>query len=307
MGSSYRKNNITENISYLLDSTNVKEIKLAKEITEKRLKFWWAHYSDLATQRHVITTDLKNSIIKNCTEFRFDKWQRAVKYKYSLHPLSTIGSYQFIGGRFNYGNCINENISPIPTLYIASDKDTSLQEHLGQGIISPNSGLTARDLALSSTASETIVSVSGKIEQIIDLTNEQNLIEFIGLISAFKIGSYLTQLARDAHLGKTPLVIKSVSKLLESLLDPHWRMMPSNYDIPSNSQIFGHLCYTAGIEGVLYPSKLTGKPCLAIFPTNFKHSSSYIQLDDELPYKNIVMKIDKDNYHKCEIHIKDLL
>ena len=113
-------------------------------------------------------------------------------------------------------------------------------------------------------------------------------------------------MAREAHLGKIPLVIKTVSKLLESLLDPNWRVMPSNYDIPANSQIFGHICYTAGIEGILYPSKLTKKPCLAIFPTNFNNSDSYVQLDGDLPHKNIIAKIDRSNYHKCEILIGNL-
>ncbi len=309
MGASYRKNSQAKNypIGYHLESTNVKDLKLAKEITEKRLKFWWAHYSDLASQRHLVESELKKSIIQNCTGFNFNNWQRAVKYKYSLHPLCTIGSYQFIGGRFNYGNCINGELSHFPALHIAKDKDTALQEHLGQEPIPENSNLTALDLALTSSVSESIVSISGRLDKVFDLTNKNNLNEIVHLISKFKTSKYLSQLARDVQLSKLPLIIRSTNRLLDSLLDPHWRTVPANYDVPSNSQIFGHLCYTAGVEGIVYPSKLTGKHCIAIFPNNFPNTSSYIKLDDELPHDKVPSIINEHNYNLCETSDKEII
>lgn len=54
-----------------------------------------------------------------------------------------------------------------------------------------------------------------------------------------------------------------------SLLSADWREKSNHYDIPKNPQVFGHLIYTANIEGILYPSKLTGKQCLTIYPRNF--------------------------------------
>ncbi len=308
MGSS-RKNVLKpDNVEYLLESTNIKELKLAKEITDKRLKFTWVHYSELAIQRHLIMTDLKQAIAKNCIAFSFDKWQRAVKYQYALHPLCTIGSWQFIGGRFNYGNSINDELAAFPALYIANDKDTALQEHLGQTPAPKGSKLTPREIALTATESETIVSVSGKVEQVFDLTDKNNLEGFVELIKSFKTSPHLAKMAREAQMGKVPLLIKSVDKLLDSLLDKNWRRSPSNFDIPSNSQIFGHIAYIAGIEGILYPSKFTGKSCLAIFPNNFSNSNSYIKLDGKLPpYEHIVRVIDKDNYHLCEFNEMELL
>jgi hypothetical protein len=307
VGPSYRKN-IPFRYHHL-ESTNIKELKLAKEITEKRLKFWWAHYSDLAHQRHLIESELKKSIVQNSNEFTINNWQRAVNYKYSLHPLCTIGSHQFIGGRFNYGNSINGELAPFPALYVAKDKNTALQEYIGKAPISGNSNLTPLDLALTSPISQSIVSISGKLEKVFDLTNKSNLTEFVNLISKFKISKYLTQLAREARLNKfsLPLIIKSTDIMLDSLLDIHWRTAPVNYDIPSNSQIFGHLCYIAGIEGIVYPSKLTGEDCIAIFPNNFPKTSSYIKLDGELPHDKIPSIINKDNYNLCEINDKDII
>jgi len=305
MGASHKKisRNGGSNATYLLDSTNIKELRQAKEINEKKLRFSWAHYSDLASQRHVVYSELQNTIIANCTSFNFSKWQRAVKYKYALHPLCTIGSYQFTGGRFNYGNSINTELSAFPALYIAQDKDTAIQEHLGQEPISNGSKLTPRDLALTATDSEALVSVSGQIEKVFDLTNKNNLNSFVDLIKQFKPSNHLIQMAREAKMGKMPLIIKSVAKLLDSLLDPHWRSAPDNYDIPSNSQIFGHMCYTASIEGILYPSKFTKKHCLVVFPNNFPNTSSFVTLDGELPpHGNIPTRIDEHSYKLCEIN-----
>ncbi len=105
-----------------------------------------------------------------------------------------------------------------------------------------------------------------------------------------------------AELGQpNPEIIKSPGKLLESLLIPNWRDIPSRYDIPANSQIFGHLVSMSGIEGILYLSKLTYEPCLAIFVHNFFGTESYIQLDDEPPHKKVPTRIDGRNWRTCEL------
>jgi len=95
--------------------------------------------------------------------------------------------------------------------------------------------------------------------------------------------------------------------MAKDLLSPDWRKKPSIYDIPANSQIFGHLIYTAGIDGILYPSKLTEKPCLAIYPRNFPGSDSFIQMDDELPHENVPKKIDESNWQVCDTEAKKLI
>jgi hypothetical protein len=66
---------------------------------------------------------------------------------------------------------------------------------------------------------------------------------------------------------------------------------PMQFDVPANCQLFGDLVASAGIEAILYPSKLTGSECLAIFPQNFS-GDSYVALDDPAPSTDVVSRID---------------
>lgn len=143
--------------------------------------------AELAHQRNAIQEKIKEALIQTCISYEPLKWQRAIKYKYSWHPLSTVGSLTFIGGRFNTGAGVNTEIPIFPGLYLAQDKDTALQEPLGQEAIPQGSKLTAREIALTNTASETIVSVSAKLDQVFDLTTAENLTPFVDLIKDFEL------------------------------------------------------------------------------------------------------------------------
>ena len=55
-----------------------------------------------------------------------------------------------------------------------------------------------------------------------------------------------------------PELIRTLSRLTDSLLDPNWRMWPMQFDVPATSQVFGQLVAQAGIEGIVYPSKFDG-------------------------------------------------
>jgi hypothetical protein len=98
-----------------------------------------------------------------------------------------------------------------------------------------------------------------------------------------------------------PSVITSAASLHKSLLNPNWRHVATLCEIPANSQIFGQIVMQAGIEGILFPSKLTGKDCLAIFPGNFIGGLSNIQIDDEPPSTLVgPAKVDASNWEACE-------
>ncbi|CAM3007330.1 RES domain [Legionella steigerwaltii] len=290
-------------INHLLESGSIKGLQEAKRLTEKHIRYRWKEYSELAQQRHEIQDKIKKALIQTCVPQTIDHWQRAVKYKYGLHPLSTAGSLTDIGGRFNTGKEVNTEVPSFSGLYIAQDKDTALQEHLGQ---IPNDKLTPREIALTNPASETIVSISGKLDKIFDLTKEETLEPFVKLIKKFKLSLELQTMAKELGL-KAAKLINTQQKLMGSLLDPDWRKLPRLFDIPANSQIFGYLVFSAGIEGILYPSKLTQSPCLVLFPKNFPDTDSFIQLDDETPHDKVPNRIDGSNWRICDLSPTELL
>ena len=53
-----------------------------------------------------------------------------MKYRWGNKPLSARGSLQDPGGRFNIGEIDTTRFPPFSGLYIASDKETSIQEIL---------------------------------------------------------------------------------------------------------------------------------------------------------------------------------
>lgn len=293
-------------VAYLLEQGTLQDMLMAKERTNTLLKYYWDYYSELAHQRNQIQDELKKALIQACiSSYRFEKWQRAVKWKYGLHPLSSLGSLTNIGNRFNTGASVNSEVPSFPALYFACDKDTAIQETLGQ-IEVKNSQLNARELALTNPQSEVFVSVSGELEKVFDLRSADALKGFVDLIKGFELSDALKASAQSLGLS-TPDAVQRPKQLFETLLDEDWRKIPMQFDVPANPQIFGHLIYQAGIEGILYPSKLTGKDCLAVFPHNFASSTSYVTIDDEAPHKNVPRRIDSENWRICDLSTQELI
>lgn len=165
-----------DSVEYLLEAGTLEDMQAAKQITDSLANYNWDYYAEVAGQRNAIQEQIKESLIQKSTSYKFTNWQRAVKYKYGLHPLSTNGSLNFVGGRFNTGTGVNTEVPTFPCLYLAHDKDTALQEHLGQVPVPlQKSEFTAREIALTNPSSETIVSVSGKLDKVFDLTKATNL------------------------------------------------------------------------------------------------------------------------------------
>lgn len=293
-------------IKILLEAGTLKSMQEAKQATVQHLKFQWDYYAELARQRNDISEEITAVLIKASIPYDINKFQRAVKYKYGLHPFCTNGSLAYIGGRFNTGSKVNTEVPSFPALYLAEDKDTALQEHLGQQTVPKKSGLTSREIALTASASETIVSVSGHLDRVLDLRDAKNLEGFINLVKNFTVSKELISKAKQLGLPD-PGTVKTANVLLDTLLHPDWRQIPSSADVPSNSQIFGHLVYVAGIEGILYPSKFTGKLCIVIFPRNFNGTDSFIVLDDRAPHKKVPTKIDTSSWRLCEMDAKEII
>lgn len=292
-------------VKYLLETGTLEGMRSAKKRTQDLIDYHWAYYSELAQQRNQNIEEIKKALISaSKPDFPFSGWQRAVKYKYSLHPLSTVGSLSFVGGRFNCGMDVNVNVPHHPALYIAEDKDTALQETLGQSATN-KSALNPQQLALTSSESQTILSVSGHLDKVFDLTSASNLKSLISILKLFTVSKNLEKRAFELSLDH-PNIIQSNKQLLDTVLDKNWRDNPTNLEIPANSQIFGQLLFLSGIEGVLYPSKFTGKKCLALFPQNFEGGSSFIRLDGSPPHPKVPTLIDSKNWRLCDVGFNDI-
>lgn len=277
---------------YEIDAFRLTDIKQYKKHTEELLKFQWDYYSELAFQRSKILGELQLALIDRCTRsYRFDSWQRVIRYKYSLDPLNTRGSLIDPGGRFNIGD-INPNLfPPFSALYMAVDKDTALQETLGQNNVD---GMSPQELALTDPQSISVIAIKGELDQLFDLHDQTNLEPFLDLIKGFKLSRGLQRRAQKLRASCQP--VRTMKELLYSFVQPNWREFPMLFDIPSNSQLFGQIVSSANIQGILYPSKLSSKQCLAVFPKTFKNSSSYVQLVGDLPNPNVPKRIDSNNY-----------
>ena len=276
-----------------LDQFSVTDIKKLVLYKDQYLKYHWDYYWDLAYQRSKIIDKLKVSLLRGSQkDFPYQGWQRAIKWKYATEPLSVKGSLIDPGGRFNIGGINSAQFPPFPALYLASDKDTAIQELLTPPI-APTSKkvmLDPLDLALTDASSITIVSLSGHLNTIINLKEPQSLQQFVDLIKDFTVSEALKNAAKAVRENE-PVLIRTVPMLIDALLHPNWRLWPMQFDLPATPQIFGQLVCETGIEGILYTSKYTSKDCLAIFPQNFEEGS-FIELDDETPPGTKICRLD---------------
>lgn len=264
----------------LLDSFSIKDLSRWEEQKEKILRYHWDLYSALAYERGKVADQLRRTLMEaSCRSYAFEGWQRQVRYKYSLNPLSPKGSLIEPGGHFNIPSINPDQFNPFPALYIAEDKETTLQEAAQRNDSSKE--LSPLDLALIKKDSISIVAVKGKLGSVIDLNQPSNLKPFLSLIKGFSIPKRIFQAAKKIGL-EPPLIVKNLDELRKTLLEPNWRAMCMQLDIPANCQIFGQLVVSAGIEGILYPSKFTGKRCLAVYPQNFD-SESFIVVEGDIP------------------------
>jgi hypothetical protein len=285
--------------NYVLESGSVEDIKRYQSNADAVCEFNWKYYTELAYQRSLVEAELLSALARASTgPYSFEHWQRAVKWKYSLEPLGTKGSVKYGGGRFNIGEIDPSRYPIFEALYIAEDKDTALQETLGQPVEGSN-GLLPREVALTAAQSQSLISVSGQIETIIDLSNEPSLELFVKTLRKVNIPSYLMRDAKKLSLGPLKL-IADTSELMLSLLAPNWRELPQVVDVPATSQLFGQMARSIGIGGILYPSKFTGKNCLVLYPCNFENTNSFIELDDESPADVDITRIDQTTWRLIE-------
>jgi hypothetical protein len=104
--------------------------------------------------------------------YSFENWSRIVDYRYSLEPLSNLGSLKGDGGRFNIGSELSPGtFTPFPALYIAEDYETAFSERFGRTDKRKARTFTSEELALRVRGSFTQVRLNGCIEQVIDISD----------------------------------------------------------------------------------------------------------------------------------------
>lgn len=245
-----------------------------------------ALHFDLEPLRSQASAELVDALRQGATTpFEFQGWCRIVDWRYSLTPLSTVGSLQDVGGRFNVGNDLNAAIfTPFPALYIAEDYETALQEKFGRPLPKTTPELSPADLALRKPTSFTQCRLEGRLDSVIDVGDAAALKPFIDVIKSFAMPKSVPRISRALGFKAPPGLIRSVGKLQQELLKPTWRTQPMQFDLPANSQVFARIAVAAGLHGILYPSsRQSGRRCLALFPQNWGGSRSFVATMDPGP------------------------
>jgi hypothetical protein len=215
----------------------------------------------------------------------FEGWSRIVDLRYVLAPLSCAGSVRGEGGRFNIGRRLNPAaFTPYPAMYIGETYDTAFCEVFGQEPAAANGGLTPADLALRKPGSFSHVRLRGQLDLVLDVGDIEALKPIVEVLKTFKLPPQVASLGRRLGVRRPPSLVRSPGALRRQLLTRNWRVLPMQYDLPSNSQVFGRLVSGAGIHAIRYPSaRHSDGSCLALFPQNWSGSASFVELMDPAP------------------------
>jgi RES domain-containing protein len=223
----------------------------------------------------------------------FQGWSRIVDYQFTLDPLSLAGSLRNVGGRFNMGSEISPaTITPFPALYIAENFETALREKFGQSQ-SMTHEFSSTDLALRTAESFSQVRLRGRLDLVIDVCDPAALEPFAKVIRGFPIPRNAQLISRRLGFKRPPWLIRSSNALQRQLLHRNWRVMPVQFALPSNSQIFGRLASAAGMHGILYPSAQNAdSKCLALFPQNWNGTTSFVEIEGTVPAEIVRARLD---------------
>lgn len=265
-------------------------------VAEKGLRqLHQALFFDIESQRQDSYRQLEEALRAQATVGApFERWARIVDYRYSNAPLSVAGSLVRIGGRFNIGEGINPAaFTPFPALYIAQDYDTAFRERFAISATKQVNGLKATEFALRTPGSFTHVSLRGQVESVIDAGDLRVLKPIAAFLSRCTLPRRVRDLTRQLGITRPMPMVRSATGLQRQLLHPHWRAEPVQFDLPANSQVFGRIAAAAGLHGILYPSaRNADSRCLALFPQNWKRSSSFVEVMDGAPSGARLTRID---------------
>jgi RES domain-containing protein len=119
---------------------------------------------------------------------------------------------------------------------------------------------------------------------------------FVEAIKDISIPEYYIKTGKKLNI---PISMATNENTLRSLFfTEEYPLWAAWLDQPAPSQLFGHYCRLAGIEGILYPSvRNPNKKNIVLFPDNFKDSNAVVELIDQAPHVPAERrKITKENY-----------
>jgi hypothetical protein len=263
----------------------------AKNLTDLQSALFFG--LELERQRH--SPALIDAIRTNLAPGRpFERWARIVDYRYAFAPLSVAGSVKSAGGRFNIGASLNPvTFPPFPALYVAENYSTAFMERFGFDPTANYSTLAPEEIALRSPGSFAHVSLRGQLELVLDIREIQSLQAMATVIRRFALPDRVRRLARKIGMRSPPSIVRSAAALQRQLMHRDWRTLPMQFDLPSNSQIFGRIAAAAGTHGILYSSvRQVGGACLALFTQNWCGSTSFVEVMDGTPSAARLTRVD---------------
>ena len=228
---------------------------------------------DLHNKRETLRKQINDAIIQSVSPINMNI-KRALKHRYSEHPLSARGSLESVlGGRFSFGKIDSSRYTPRPVLYLAEDAETALYEF---NQIEKNAHPFVKDgvkythselLFLKCNESDfSLISMNCTLARVLDVRKSASLEKIVQILATVQYSAHIRSRQKSSRVKfKTLTKAHELHTLLEN---KNWRALPSFFGVPSSSQIFTEICFEYGVEAILYRSSKTKKDCLAICTNN---------------------------------------
>ncbi len=219
--------------------------QLSKHLDE--LHHWL--YFGFEAQRSMVRNEIVSALqaAGSCT-VSFERWCRIVEHRFSLDPLSPAGSLFGVGGRFNVGRDIPQDIrAPWPALYIASTTETAYREKYGIARETRLGGLTREELALLPKTSHSVVMVSGVITNAFDLTSLTALAPLCRVLAKFRMPPKVGRAMKARRINQRKVqIVRTPAQLQKAVMASNWRLWPTQFEIPAHGQVLAGLVVAAG-------------------------------------------------------------
>ena len=253
-------------------------------------------YFGLEPERRRIRSQLIDALQSvDTVNLHLSRWVRMVSYQYSLMPLSSAGSLQGIGGRFNAGAELDQNtLEPWPALYLAEDYETAFREKFQLASDQQVGGLRPEELALQHGGSHTTLFVNGHLPRVFDMTEPSSLVALAKVLARIKMPARAAGIQKKWRVSSKHLfMVRSGKQLYDIALSHNWRMLPIQFGLPAQTQVLADWIRAAGFEAIRYRSTMGPGFCVAVFP-DLIGDDTFIELADASPSEVLHRRLDSE-------------